>query len=98
MSYAIARNELEAVWRVYCNVCRKDIGTMTVEVLKQALAFAVERGGVMCPECRKGRCRQCGHFPHFGLPETGLCVFCEWDNRCWDDSCLVNQKSTIDVD
>jgi len=95
MSYAIAKNELEGVWRVYCNVCRKDMGTMTVNVLKEALVFAVEKGGVMCPECRSGRCIKCGLKPSAPLTKRGWCWFCERDEESLEDSCLVNQNSRI---
>lgn len=100
MSYAIAKNEAEAMWRVYCNVCRKDIGTMTAEVLKQAMTFAIDKGGVMCPECRAERCKGCGLKPRYRLSSEGLCVFCGWDREIWEDdqepeemSCLVNLNS-----
>lgn len=100
MSYALTVNEIEGVWRVYCNVCRDDMGTMTIETLKAALAFAVDRGGVMCPSCRSRRCRRCGIQPRLEIPESGLCIFCEWESSAGfvletdkEQSCLVNQNS-----
>ncbi len=100
MSYALGFNEFEGIWRVYCNVCRVDMGTMSISTLKSALAFAVEKGGVMCPDCRLARCKTCGN-PHSCSPLLdGVCYFCLWDqeaeearSECEKRACLVDQNS-----
>lgn len=100
MSYALAVNELEGVWRVYCCQCREDIGTMTSTVLQRALVFSAKKGGVLCPSCRAKCCRRCGLMPHYPLHHSGFCFFCREENEAGmvlhvDDfpSCLVNLNS-----
>lgn len=77
MSYALAVNEAESVWRVYCNVCRNDLGTMTPLILKRAMAFAAAKGGVMCPGCREQCCKICGIFINRDIVPGGFCWFCQ---------------------
>lgn len=100
MSNAFAVNEFEGVWRIYCNVCRADMGTMTGETLRDALCWAIKRGGVKCLECRKKACENCGYIPENVELEDGLCWFCFWDvgggkgdALVHVSSCLVNHKS-----
>ena len=100
MTYALAIHEFEGIWRVYCNICRKDLGTMSISTLKSALAFAVNKGGVMCPECRTECCHRCNVHQQRGLHSSGFCWFCREENDAGmvlvfegRTSCLVNQNS-----
>ncbi len=100
MTYALAVNEFEGIWRVYCNVCRVDMGTMSITSLKWALDFAAKRGGVMCPDCRAARCVKCGTSPSSHALLNGVCGFCLWEADAEEaremlekPACLVNQNS-----
>jgi len=76
MSYALTIHEEENVWGVYCSQCRKWLGTMSSEALGEAISFAVGKGGVMCPECRKNCCKQCFLHQPKALHSSGICWFC----------------------
>lgn len=47
-------------WRVWCNQCGYDLETMTTDTLIAAIRATVNRGGVLCPECRDYTCDGCG--------------------------------------
>jgi len=81
MTYAIVTRESEARWRLFCNRCRKDLETINSEVLRHALLATVQRGGIMCPDCRRERCSRCGMKPERGYNDQGLCAFCEWETN-----------------
>ncbi len=81
MTYALAVRETETAWRVFCNHCRVDVGTMLGETLRQALIATVNRGGVMCPGCRAQCCRVCGIFLNRDFVPGGFCWFCDEEGK-----------------
>lgn len=48
-----------AGYLVQCNLCLKDIGTMTADGIKRAIFRCLGRGGILCPECRQHTCDVC---------------------------------------
>lgn len=66
-------------WSVDCIDCKENIGTMNWDILRKAMEWARDKGGIKCVPCRKSSCEGCG----FKLcdekkDEVGrLCIFCE---------------------
>ena len=79
MTYALCSCTSDNVYRVACVDCRVDLGTMTAEILRRAIIFAIEFGGVKCPDCRAISCNSCGEIPYRGLDLAGHCFFCKVD-------------------
>lgn len=47
-------------YEVFCNRCLNSIGTMRIDVVRQAVFGTLHRGGVLCPSCRTETCDACG--------------------------------------
>lgn len=77
-AYARAIRLNEWQWEVFCNDCRQSIGTMTGDILSQAIIRTANRGGVKCPDCRKISCTVCGINSNDIKEEfvNGKCWYC----------------------
>ncbi len=100
MTYALVINEGENRYRLFCNQCRVDLGTVNGEAMTKALILTVSRGGVMCPGCRARYCEKCGNPNSCSPLVDGVCYFCLWETEAEEDwleqerkACLVDQKS-----
>lgn len=71
--FAEARRTRTGKWNVFCADCKKSIGTMTGETFSRAITFALTRGGVKCPKCRKNSCPSCSLLTVHGERCT-LCI------------------------
>lgn len=60
MAYSLAVQTLSGIWEVQCVVCSKSLGTFNTETMTEAVRFAQDKGGIMCPLCRAMRCEACG--------------------------------------
>ncbi len=48
-------------YSMVCALCfRKIPGTISLDLLRQALVYNASRGGIQCPECRETSCPNCG--------------------------------------
>ena len=56
----LAEQDRFGKFRVTCPICWVDMGTMSGETLQRAIMHNLDRGGVMCPECRHTTCDFCG--------------------------------------
>lgn len=50
------------LWSVICHRCDTGIGVMSADTLLRAILATWDRGGVLCPNCRRRRCEVCGWF------------------------------------
>lgn len=84
MTYSICERigELD-VFKVCCAACSNDLGTMTSEMIREALRF---RGPVICPECRQRKCDFCGFLrvertQVVGNNQDRICLPCHINKR-----------------
>lgn len=71
--FAEARRTEIGDWEVFCTNCKMSIGTMSGKTFNLAMMFALTRGGVKCPKCRKNSCPGCG----LQTAEGALCTLCD---------------------
>lgn len=55
------RVEVTGNWEVFCLRCAASIGTMSSEMLRDAVFLTKQRGGILCPDCRANSCAKCGN-------------------------------------
>lgn len=77
---AICERKNETAFEVFCLRCMRSIGTMNGDTLSSAIEANRQRGGVLCPECRKASCRYCGTMLT-GNSKDGVCWFCELEKK-----------------
>jgi len=80
MSFARSEHVGEGIWMVWCVECGTEIGTMDGDTLAQAMYWAIGKGGVKCPACRKFSCVNCGaqlSTSDLMAVQNGLCWFCD---------------------
>ncbi len=75
--FAEAKRTETGNWETFCTDCRESIGTMTGQTFNRAIIFALQRGGMKCPRCRKNSCRMCGIMTFGGC----LCTLCKLEKR-----------------
>lgn len=75
--FAEARRTAIGNWEVFCTDCKKSVETMTGSTFNRAIIFALTRGGLKCPECRKNSCGRC-HTYH---GKSTLCKLCKLEVR-----------------
>jgi len=76
MSKALARRETGKIWEVTCWRCQGVIGTMDGPTLSRALVATAHKEGVLCPDCRRRSCPQCGVELRPEMADKTLCWFC----------------------
>lgn len=76
-----AQSQISGNWAVQCLRCGEDVGTMSSEILREAVFRTAHKGGIICPACRKRSCTDCGVQMEEGvpLPEPRICIFCDLD-------------------
>ena len=47
------------IWLVSCLLCGSSLGSMSTNVLNEAIKHNARRGGILCPECRSRLCPRC---------------------------------------
>lgn len=75
--FAEAKRTVLGNWEAFCTDCRESIGTMNGRTFNRAILFALTRGGMKCPKCRKNSCRICGIMTFGGC----LCTLCKLERR-----------------
>lgn len=55
----IAEHRFQTNYEVFCNRCEVSIGVMSFQVIKEATFATYQRGGILCPDCRKATCDVC---------------------------------------
>lgn len=79
-SFVEANRQTENTWEVFCIRCKASIGVMKSDTLVRASLWALNKGGVQCPDCRQESCEKCGQEImaqiHFG---PLICFGCKHD-------------------
>jgi hypothetical protein len=82
------------LFEVFCCNCGQSLGSMNEETLLRAALFSLKIGGIMCPDCRKRRCVDCGYVINkdYSLDDNHLCAFCAHDRNI-----IAGEKGENDV-
>jgi hypothetical protein len=60
MTITYATQTGDGIYEVNCSVCLNSVGTFRMRMLELAIKATVDKGGIMCSNCRPKHCVVCG--------------------------------------